>query len=100
MEATVPSADVKSAVPQIQLGNLLQIPAVRQVMLLVGVAVAVAAAVAVVLWSQTPDYSHRVRGVAGDGRHTRACRSGAQCAHATRRAGSAADGFRRYGDGW
>ena len=58
MEATVPSAEVKSSgVPQIQLGNVLQIPAVRQVMLLVGVALAVAAGVAVVMWSQSPEYS-------------------------------------------
>ncbi|MEL6200663.1 MAG: flagellar basal-body MS-ring/collar protein FliF, partial [Pseudomonadota bacterium] len=45
-----------AAVPQIQLGNVLQIPAVRQVLLLVGVALAVAAGVAVVMWSQKPEY--------------------------------------------
>ena len=57
MEATVPSAEVQAAaVPQIQLGNVLQIPAVRQIMLLIGVALAVAAGVAIVLWSQKPDF--------------------------------------------
>ncbi|MEM1440164.1 MAG: flagellar basal-body MS-ring/collar protein FliF [Pseudomonadota bacterium] len=57
MEATVPTTEIQTAaVPQIQLGNVLQIPAVRQVLLLVGVALAVAAGVAVVMWSQKPEY--------------------------------------------
>ena len=42
---------------QINLAGILRIPAVRQVVLLVGVAVAVAAGFAVVLWSQAPGYS-------------------------------------------
>lgn len=42
---------------QMHLGSVLRIPAVRQVMLLVGVAASVAAGFAVVLWSQTPDYA-------------------------------------------
>lgn len=57
MEATVTTTEIQTAaVPQIQLGNVLQIPAVRQVLLLVGVALAVAAGVAVVIWSQKPEY--------------------------------------------
>ena len=42
---------------QIHLGGILRIPAVRQVLLLIGVAASVAAGFAVVLWSQTPDYT-------------------------------------------
>ena len=42
---------------QLHLGGILRIPAVRQVMLLIGVAASVAAGFAVVLWSQTPDYA-------------------------------------------
>ncbi|ANO51046.1 flagellar basal-body MS-ring/collar protein FliF [Woeseia oceani] len=42
---------------QINLGGVIQIPAVRQVMLLVGVAAAVAAGFTIFLWSQTPSYS-------------------------------------------
>jgi flagellar M-ring protein FliF len=47
------------AVPasQISLGGVLRIPAVHQVLLLVGVAAAVAAGFAIVLWSQTPSYT-------------------------------------------
>ena len=47
------------AVPitQISLGTFFQIPAVRQIMLLVGVAGSVAVGFAIVLWSQTPGYS-------------------------------------------
>ncbi len=46
-EAPLPAA-------QLNLATVFQIPAVRQVMLLVGVAAAVAAGFAVVLWSQSP----------------------------------------------
>jgi flagellar M-ring protein FliF len=48
-----------SATPmrQLHLGGVLRIPAVRQVLLLIGVAASVAAGFAVVLWSQTPDYA-------------------------------------------
>lgn len=48
-----------SATPmrQMHLGGVLRIPAVRQVLLLIGVAASVAAGFAVVLWSQTPDYA-------------------------------------------
>ncbi len=42
---------------QISLSGVLRIPAVRQVVLLVGVAAAVAAGFSIVLWSQTPDYA-------------------------------------------
>ncbi len=47
-----------TAVPvsNMALGNVLGIPAVRQIMLLVGVAGAVAAGLAVFLWSQTPSF--------------------------------------------
>ena len=47
------------ALPQnlasLELGNVVQIPAVRQVLLLCGVAAAVALGVAAFLWAQTPD---------------------------------------------
>ncbi len=48
-----------TAVPsnQMSLANVLRIPAVRQVILLIGVAAAVAVGFAVVLWSQTPVYT-------------------------------------------
>jgi flagellar M-ring protein FliF len=48
-----------SAIPasQISLGGVFRIPAVHQVLLLVGVAAAVAAGFAIVLWSQTPGYT-------------------------------------------
>lgn len=42
---------------QINLSGVLRIPAVRQVVLLLGVAAAVAAGFAVVLWSQSPGYA-------------------------------------------
>ena len=42
---------------QISLLGVLQIPAVRQVMLLIGVAAAIAAGFAIVLWSQSPGYT-------------------------------------------
>ncbi len=44
-------------VSQISLGAFFKIPAVRQIMLLIGVAGSVAAGVAIVLWSQAPEYS-------------------------------------------
>ncbi len=44
-------------VRQLNLRGVLDIPAVRQVLLLVGVAAAVAAGFAAVLWSQTPEYA-------------------------------------------
>ena len=48
-----------TAIPasQLSLAGVLRIPAVRQVMSLIGVAGAVAAGFAVVLWSQTPDFT-------------------------------------------
>ncbi len=48
-----------SAVPssQMNLAGVLRIPAVRQVMSLIGVAAAVAAGFAIVLWSQTPQFT-------------------------------------------
>lgn len=42
---------------QLSLASVLRIPAVRQILLLVGVAGAVAAGFAIVLWSQTPGYT-------------------------------------------
>ncbi len=42
---------------QLSLGSVMRIPAVRQVLLLVGVAAAVAAGFAIVLWSQTPQFT-------------------------------------------
>ncbi|MGI9271255.1 MAG: flagellar basal-body MS-ring/collar protein FliF [Woeseiaceae bacterium] len=42
---------------QMNLAGLLQIPAVRQIVLLVGVAAAVAAGFAIVLWSRTPEFT-------------------------------------------
>lgn len=48
-----------TAIPtsQLSLAGVLRIPAVRQVMSLIGVAGAVAAGFAVVLWSQTPEFT-------------------------------------------
>jgi flagellar M-ring protein FliF len=60
------SAVVQSAgmpVSQINLGGVIRIPAVRQVMLLVGVAAAVAAGFAIFLWSQTPGYTQLYGGL-------------------------------------
>ncbi|MEX2257893.1 MAG: flagellar basal-body MS-ring/collar protein FliF [Woeseia sp.] len=51
IESSSPSAR------QMDLGGVLRIPAVRQVMLLIGVAASVAAGFAVVMWSQTPGYA-------------------------------------------
>jgi len=42
---------------QLSLGSVVRIPAVRQIVLLVGVAAAVAAGFAVVLWAQTPPFT-------------------------------------------
>ncbi|MGH8167966.1 MAG: flagellar basal-body MS-ring/collar protein FliF, partial [Woeseiaceae bacterium] len=42
---------------QMHLRGVLRIPAVRQVILLIGVAASVAAGFALVLWSQTPEYA-------------------------------------------
>jgi flagellar M-ring protein FliF len=42
---------------QLNLAGVLSIPAVRQVVLLIGVAAAVAAGFAIVLWSQTPQFT-------------------------------------------
>lgn len=52
-------------VTQISLGAFLRIPAVRQIMLLLGLAASVAAGFAIVLWSQTPDYSRLYGGLDG-----------------------------------
>ena len=48
-----------TAVPaeQMSLASILRIPAVRQVLLLVGIAAAVAAGLAVAMWSRSPGYS-------------------------------------------
>ena len=52
-------------VRELNLLGVLQIPAVRQVMLLLGVAAAVAAGFAVVLWSQTSGYTQLYGDLAG-----------------------------------
>lgn len=57
-KAVIEGASVPS---QISLGGVLRIPAVRQVMLLVGVAASVAAGFAVVQWSQAPGYTQLYR---------------------------------------
>ena len=44
-------------VPQLTINGVMRIPAVRQVMLLVGVAASVAAGFAIVLWSQEPNFT-------------------------------------------
>ena len=56
-----------NAMPMAQLGlaGVMRIPAVRQVMLLVGVAASVAIGFAVVLWSQTPGYTRLYGDLAG-----------------------------------
>ena len=51
---------------QMSLGSVARIPAVRQVMLLVGVAAAVAAGFAVVLWSQAPQFTTLYADMPGD----------------------------------
>ncbi len=52
-------------VAQMNLGMFFQIPVVRQVMLLVGVAASVAAGFAVVLWAQTPGHVRLYEGLDG-----------------------------------
>lgn len=42
---------------QLNLAGVMQIPAVRQVVLLIGVAAAIAAGLAIALWSQSPSYT-------------------------------------------
>ncbi len=51
---------------QLSLGSVARIPAVRQIMLLVGVAAAVAAGFAVALWSQTPQFTTLYADMPGD----------------------------------
>lgn len=50
-------------VTSMNLGTLFSIPAVRQILLLIGVAGSVAAGFAIVLWSQTPQHSRLVEGL-------------------------------------
>ncbi len=57
MDNSVTIEGTASPVRQLNLQGVLSIPAVRQVLLLVGVAAAVAAGFAIVLWSQAPAYS-------------------------------------------
>lgn len=52
-------------VTQISLGTFFRIPAVRQIILLLGVAGSVAAGFAIVLWSQTPQFSRLYGGLDG-----------------------------------
>lgn len=52
-------------VAQMGLGTVFRIPAVRQVVLLFGIAASVAAGFAIVLWSQTPGYSRLYEGLDG-----------------------------------
>lgn len=46
-----------ATLPQITLNGVMRIPAVRQIMLLVGVSASVAVGFAIVLWSQTPTFT-------------------------------------------
>ncbi len=50
---------------QMNLASVLRIPAIRQVMLLIGVAAAVAAGFAIVLWSRTPVFTPLYTGASG-----------------------------------
>lgn len=51
------SNNEKQIAPQLQVQNLTQNPVVRQLGVMIGIAASVALGVAVVLWSQTPNYS-------------------------------------------
>lgn len=57
MEGTANNTDLPATVPQVQLANVLAIPAVRQVGLLIGVAASIAIGFWLVLWSQEPEYA-------------------------------------------
>ncbi len=57
MDNSVTIEGTASPVGDLNLQGVLRIPAVRQVLLLVGVAAAVAAGFAIVLWSQAPSYA-------------------------------------------
>ncbi|MFK8053590.1 MAG: flagellar basal-body MS-ring/collar protein FliF [Woeseiaceae bacterium] len=57
MEGTVTNAELPAPVPQVQLSNVLAIPAVRQLSLLVGIAASIALGFWLVLWSQEPEYT-------------------------------------------
>lgn len=63
MENNTVIESTATPVEQINLGGLMRIPAVRQVLLLVGVAASVAAGFAVVLWSQTPGFTQLYSGL-------------------------------------
>lgn len=63
MEGTVSSNELPAAVPQVQLANVLAIPAVRQLGLLIGVAASIAVGFWLVLWSQEPDYAQLFAGL-------------------------------------
>src|SRR5690606_28549511 len=58
MSNSVTIEGTSSPVRELNLRGVLSIPAVRQVLLLVGVAAAVAAGFGIVLWSQAPGYTH------------------------------------------
>ena len=61
--ANVIEAPAVHPATQMNLATVLKIPAVRQVTLLIGVAVAVAVGFAVVLWSQSPAYTQLYSGM-------------------------------------
>ncbi|MEO0576728.1 MAG: flagellar basal-body MS-ring/collar protein FliF [Pseudomonadota bacterium] len=64
MDGTANIAELPVAqAPQIQLSTVLKIPAVRQILSLVGVAASVAMGIAIFMWSQSPDYKQLYSGL-------------------------------------
>ncbi|MEL6868230.1 MAG: flagellar basal-body MS-ring/collar protein FliF [Pseudomonadota bacterium] len=64
MEGTTNIAELPAPVaPQIQLSTLVRIPAVKQLMSLIGIAASVAIGVAVVMWSKSPDFTQLYGGL-------------------------------------
>ncbi|MEM9171331.1 MAG: flagellar basal-body MS-ring/collar protein FliF [Pseudomonadota bacterium] len=57
MDGTANIAELPPPAPQVHIGNLINIPAVRQLLLLIGVAASVAVGFALFSWSQTPDFA-------------------------------------------
>ena len=55
--------DSTTPISNLSLAGVLGIPAVRQVMLLIGVGASVAVGLAVALWSQTPSYTQLYSGL-------------------------------------
>ncbi|MEM8549072.1 MAG: flagellar M-ring protein FliF, partial [Pseudomonadota bacterium] len=57
MEGTTNVAELPAPPPQVNLANVMGIPAVRQLLALVGIAASVAAGLAVFNWSQKPNFT-------------------------------------------